>query len=53
MRKCECGAWMQWHWGYKSWLWVCSQCGNEEEVKVPEVDLCWIDRESGGKQDAD
>lgn len=38
MRKCKCGAWMQWRWGYGAWYWICPQCGNEEEVKVPEVD---------------
>lgn len=38
MRKCEYGAWMQWRWGYSSWLFVCGNCGNEEIVPLPDVD---------------
>lgn len=34
MRKCKCGAWMQWRWGHGSWYWICTQCGNEEEVPL-------------------
>lgn len=37
MRKCKCGAFMQWRWGHMAWYWICSQCGAEEEVKVAEV----------------
>lgn len=38
MRRCKCGSPMNWYWGHCAWYWICTQCGNEEEVKVPEVD---------------